>query len=124
MLKRFIILAAVMLAVDLVWLTFRASYHADLIKSVQGSAVSLRPIPAALIYLLIPAAVLFFAVDPARTQRDAVKRGAVLGAAMYGLYDLTNLASLKGWTVEMAIIDTLWGTILCGIGAGIGFTLS
>jgi uncharacterized membrane protein len=122
MLKRFIILAAVMLAMDLVWLTFRGNYHAELIKSVQGSAVSLRPIPAALIYLLIPAAVLFFAVDPAKSQRDAVKRGAILGASMYGLYDLTNLASLKGWTTEMAIIDTLWGTTLCGIGAGLAYT--
>ena len=124
MLKQFLIVAAAMLALDLVWLSFRGSYHADLIKSVQGSAATLRPVPAALVYILIPVAVLYFAVDPARSQKEAAVRGAALGTAMYGLYDLTNLASLKDWTTEMALMDTLWGTVLCATGAAIGFTVS
>lgn len=110
-----------MLALDAVWLTINASKHAALIKTVQGSAVQLRVIPALLVYVLIPLAVAYFAIMPSKTQAEATTRGALLGTAMYGLYDLTNLASLKGWTTTMAVTDTLWGSVLCGIGATVGF---
>ena len=121
MFQQFIGTAIFMLALDLVWLTPNSKFHADLIKSVQGSAAILRPVPAALVYILIPAAVLFFAVNPAKSSKDAAFRGAALGLSMYGLYDLTNLASLKGWTTEMGIKDTLWGTVLCAAGAVAGY---
>ena len=113
--------ALAMLALDAVWLTLNASKHAALIKTVQGSAAQLRVIPALLVYVLIPLAVAYFAIVPSKTQAEAATRGALLGTSMYGLYDLTNLASLKGWTTAMAVTDTLWGTVLCGIGAVIGF---
>ena len=113
-----------MFVLDATWLTFRASYHSDLIKSVQGSAPVLRMIPGALIYILIPVTIYYFAVSPAKSSTDAATKGAALGFSLYGLYDLTNLASLKGWTVEMAITDTLWGTILCALGAVAGYGAS
>jgi len=113
--------AATMLALDAVWLTLNASKHAALIKTVQGSSAQVRVIPALLVYVLIPLAVAYFAILPAKTLSEATTRGALLGTSMYGLYDLTNLASLKGWTTAMAVTDTLWGTVLCGIGAAVGF---
>uniref|UniRef100_A0A6C0DTP1 DUF2177 family protein n=1 Tax=viral metagenome TaxID=1070528 RepID=A0A6C0DTP1_9ZZZZ len=113
--------AATMLALDAVWLTLNASKHAALIKTVQGSAAQVRAVPALLVYVLIPLAVAYFAILPAKTLSEATTRGAALGTAMYGLYDLTNLATLKGWTTAMAVTDTLWGTVLCGAGAAVGF---
>ena len=68
-----------------------------------------------MVYVLIPLAVAYFAIMPSKTLSEAATRGAFLGTSMYGLYDLTNLASLKGWTTAMAVTDTLWGTVLCGI---------
>jgi len=29
-------------------------------------------------------------------------------------YDLTNLATLKNWSIKVVIVDVLWGMILCG----------
>jgi uncharacterized membrane protein len=104
-----------MLALDIVWLSANATASAKLIQTVQGSPVILRPLPTALVYLLLPAAVLYF--TQAKTKTEAATKGAFLGAAMYGLYDLTNLSTLKGWTYQMAITDTLWGTTLCAVGA-------
>lgn len=123
MLQVFVATALFMLVLDLIWLSLNADYHNTLIKSVQGSQASLRVTPAVLVYVLIPAAVLYFAVYPAKSAKEAATKGALLGASMYGLYDLTNLASLKGWTTEMAIKDTLWGTVLCSAGAVAGFGL-
>ena len=119
-LKQFLVIAGSMLMLDAIWLTLRFNYHNKLFKAVQHSEVEMRIIPAALIYLVIPAAVLYFAVLPSKSPKEAAIKGALLGAAIYGVYDLTNLATLKGWTIEMTITDMLWGITVCTLGATIG----
>jgi len=121
MYKTILATTATALLMDAVWLTTRADYHKKLFKSVQGSDITVRIIPALLIYILIPVAVVYFAVSPSKTLKDAVLSGLFLGLAMYGVYDLTNLATFKGWTLEMTIIDMAWGTFLCGTAAAVGF---
>jgi uncharacterized membrane protein len=34
------------------------------------------------------------------------------GAAVYAVYDFTNLAILKDYKVQFAVMDTLWGGTL------------
>ena len=118
-LKPFLIAGVSMLALDAVWLTVRASYHMALFQSVQGSPLTMRLLPAIGVYLLLPIIVVLSAVKGARSTSDAVGRGALTGALLYGFYDLTNYATLKGWTASMAITDTAWGTFVCAAGAGI-----
>ncbi len=38
--------------------------------------------------------------------------GGLLGLMCYGTYDMTNLATLKSWSVTIAITDLAWGTVL------------
>ena len=47
--------------------------------------------------------------------------GAVLGLVAYGTYDITNLSTLKGWSVKLAVIDIAWGTALTAVSATIGY---
>lgn len=74
-------------------------------------------------YLLYAFGVTYFAVNPAiEADRPAsgLLRGALLGLVAYGAYDLTNLATLKGWSPELTVADLLWGTVmtaLVGFGA-------
>lgn len=119
--KPFLAATATMLLMDAIWLTANYKYHNKLLESVQHAAVELRLIPTLLVYILIPAAVYYFAIEPGKTQKEATVKGALLGLSMYGLYDLTNLATLKGWTTEMAIKDSTWGTVLCAVGSAVGF---
>jgi hypothetical protein len=112
------------LALDAVWLTFRSGYHTGLFKSVQGSPLVIRIVPAALVYVLIPVAIVYLVLDHVKTIQEAGIKGAALGAAMYGLYDLTNYATLTKWTLEMTITDILWGTIVCGAGSMAGYLMS
>ena len=42
-------------------------------------------------------------------------RGALLGLAAYGAYDLTNQATLKNWPLSITIVDMLWGTLATGL---------
>ena len=46
---------------------------------------------------------------------------ALLGLVAYGTYDITNLSTLKGWSVKLAVIDIAWGTALTAVSATIGW---
>jgi uncharacterized membrane protein len=118
-----LVTAIIMLAVDLGWLTYRMDYHNNLIKNIQGTLPVIRPVPAALIYILIPIAVMVFAVIPSTTITEAILKGAFLGLSMYGVYDLTNYAMFTKYTFDMTVTDMAWGTFICAFGAAVGFTL-
>jgi len=50
------------------------------------------------------------------TETNAIKYGAFLGFGMYGLYNATNYATFQNkWNINMAIIDTAWGTFLTSL---------
>ena len=101
--------AIVALLLDLPYLWARTDYHKALFAKVQGSPLTVRYIPAALVYALFAIALVVVAIQPAKSLRSAAMSGAAVGAVMYGFYDATNMATLSGWTWEMAVVDTLWG---------------
>jgi uncharacterized membrane protein len=121
MIRSFLIVAVAMLLMDAVWLTFQFSYNASIIKNVQKSVMKMRYVPAALVYLIMSLAVTYLAILSSKTMQESVQKGAMVGLAMYGVYDLTNLATLDAWTPRMAIQDIAWGTFLCSVTAGIGY---
>lgn len=116
-----LIAAGVVFILDFIWLSINVNAHKKLFKSVQGSPLSIRVIPAIAVYILIPFAIVYFAVNGSKNIYDAATKGAILGVCMYGLYDLTNLSTLNGWTYEMTLKDMLWGTVLCSTAAATAY---
>ena len=116
-----LVLFFTLIAMDIVWLTFRRSYHESLFASIQKSPLTVRIVPAILVYGLVASALYYFVfmVGRASTSMEAAKLGALLGGSMYGLYDVTNYATLRGYTLEMTVVDTLWGMITCGGAAAV-----
>ncbi len=111
------------LVIDLFWLgvVARRFYKAQL-----GSLMRARVNWAAAggFYLVYVAGIVFFAVAPALTAGSwttAAVNGALLGLLAYGTYDMTNLATLKGWPLQMSLVDMAWGTFLTGACAAIGY---
>jgi len=121
MIRSFVVVAVVMLMLDAVWLTLQYNYNASVIKNVQKSVMKMRYIPAALVYLIMSLSVTYLAIVPSKNIQESVQKGGLLGLAMYGVYDLTNLATFDNWTTQMAIQDMAWGTFLCSVTAGIGY---
>ena len=120
--KRMGLIVGVCLFLDLVWLTARGEYHSRLFAEIQKSPLTIRFLPALAVYILIALAVWYFvfqvaATSVAKNPAKAFGVGATLGFSMYGLYDLTNYATLKGYTLEMTLVDMAWGTFLCGTAA-------
>jgi uncharacterized membrane protein len=118
------------LALDFIWISFVANdfylrAFADFGRiSADGK---FEPIlwSAGLVYLLIPLAVLVFVVAPSRKENlvATIAKGALLGFCIYGVYDFTNLATLRSWSLLTSVVDITWGTFLCATVSALGKSL-
>jgi uncharacterized membrane protein len=79
--------------------------------------------PAVAFYLLYLAGLVWLVSLPAlrgASPATAALEGAVVGAMAFGTYEITNLATLKGWHWSMVAVDTAWGTALTALAAASG----
>lgn len=109
-----LVAGGIMGVIDALWLGVVAN---KLYKSQLGPLLMDKPnmIAAVLFYIVYVIGIVVFAVMPAIATGDwkvALGLGALLGFVAYATYDLTNLATLKGWPVKIVIIDLVWGTVL------------
>lgn len=80
----------------------------------------IRILPAVGFYLFYVAGLLWFVSVPALRSgfpAQALVGGALLGALAYGTYEFTNFATLKSWSINMVMLDVLWGAVLTGLSA-------
>lgn len=113
----------VLFALDFVWLTFVTP---ALYKPRLGKLLLEQPnmLPAAGFYLLYVVGVVAFCVLPALEQGSwvrAVWGGALLGLVAYGTYDMTNLATIAGWSATVSFVDMAWGAVVTASAATAGF---
>lgn len=74
-------------------------------------------------YLLYVVGLVIFAVAPGIAEGSWVRAavlGALFGLFAYATYDLTNLATMKGFPVRVAAVDIVWGMVISGVSAGLG----
>ena len=79
---------------------------------------------ALIFYLLYIIGILIFATLPAlgkNSLHQAVVYGALFGFFAYATYDLSNLATLKDWPVNIVFVDILWGMVLTASVAAASF---
>ena len=102
--------------VDLLWLGIVAK---NLYKKYLGFMMADRPnwVAAIAFYLIYIFGLVYFIVYPATvdgTFQTVLMNGMVFGFITYSTYDLTNLATLKGWPLTITLVDLMWGTFLGG----------
>lgn len=81
---------------------------------------------AGLFYLGYVAGILWFVSLPALRDDNAMQAligGVVLGLMAYGTYEFTNYATLRDWTMQQVVLDTIWGGALTGLAAWGGVTV-
>ena len=82
--------------------------------------------PAAAFYLFYVGGILWFASIPALQSgqpSQAFVAGFVLGLLAFGTYEFTNFATLRGWVIQMVVVDVVWGGVLTGTSAWVGVSV-
>jgi uncharacterized membrane protein len=123
-----VIVFVLYILLDLVWFTLAG----DFFKSQIGSIARLLPdgswnvlyIPAVLAYVLMAIGVVVFVLPQATGIGSALLLGGLFGLISFGLYDMTNLATLRAWTIPFAIADMTWGTFVSAVVSGAVYYIS
>lgn len=124
-LKLYLCLLPIFVVVDLAWIgwlmkDFYSEQLGDLARRSDGSLAP-RWGAAIATYLIIPLGLVLFV--PARVGAGELGGyllwGAVFGAILYGVYDLTNRAVLDRFSLAMTLADLGWGTVLCMAMSGV-----
>ncbi len=112
MIKRYLIILAVSLLVDMFWHIFVSpKLFRDQIGDLMGIKVKIYA--GLIFYFINAAAILLFVINPALEKNNimyALLYGGLLGFSMYATYNFTNLALLKNWPIKLTIMDLAWGT--------------
>ena len=125
-LKLYALTVPVFFIIDLIWLgvVVKGFYQKNL-KYILSPNVNWTA--AIIFYLMYIAGILIFAVLPG-VAKDSVRHAALWGALFgfftYATYDLTNLALLKDWPLNIVVVDILWGVVLCTVVATLSFYIA
>ena len=113
--KLYLVALVTFFIIDLAWLgvVARGFYQTEM-GHLMKAAVNW---PAAVaFYLVFLVGLIVLVVWPAVEQQSlarAITLGALFGLVTYAAYDLTNLATLEGFPLKVAVVDMVWGTVLC-----------
>jgi len=113
-LKLYGIAFLVFFVVDLIWLGLVAKrlYQKEIGQLLKPDV---NWVAAMIFYALFIAGLVIFVLMPgvdANSLSKVMLLGAFFGLVTYATYDLTNLATLKDFTLKITLIDLTWGTFL------------
>ena len=101
---KFLIALILIPIIDAPWLIYQSSSAKGMLESIQGGRpLSMRLWAALVVYIALAYLLL---------QQTSVIGAFLSGAAVYAVYDFTNLSLLKDYTLQFAVMDTLWGGVL------------
>jgi len=122
----YILTLLVFAVIDSAWL---GSMGNRLYRPLIGSmlADNFRLAPAVAFYALYAGGLTLFAVLPGLAEggwKKALLWGGLFGLFAYGTYDLTNLATLKTWSLKLSLIDMAWGVCVSAVSSSIACALA
>jgi len=122
----YVLTLIVFAVIDTTWLGAMGDrVYRPLIGSMLAD--NFRLTPALAFYALYAAGLTIFAVLPGLAEggwKKALMWGGLFGLFAYGTYDLTNLATLKTWSLKLSLIDMAWGVVVSGTSSAIACALA
>lgn len=116
----------VFLGIDFVWLSFVArKFYFDRLGPLLLEQPNL--LAASIFYLFYVMGIVHLAIIPALkdgSTSTAIVNAAVFGLLAYATYDITNVATLKGWSWDVVVVDIVWGGVLSAVSAYAGYTIT
>jgi uncharacterized membrane protein len=125
-LQLYLLTIPIFFLIDMIWLgSLAKKFYGDNIGHLLSEKVNWKA--ALVFYFIYIVGILFYAVVPALEDgnwQKALLLGSAFGFFTYATYDLTNLATLKNWSVKVVVVDIVWGMILCGVVAAVSFQVA
>ena len=112
--------------IDYFWLSNMLGFYlaqlGDLARKEQG-VFQLYPAPVLVVYLVLAMGLVIFVLPQSQTLVQALAYGGAFGLVIYRVYDMTNLATLHGYTWRLSLVDIAWGTVLNAVASTLVFLL-
>jgi uncharacterized membrane protein len=89
--------------------------YGNAIKKIQGSPMKLNVGYAIASYVFLCLGMYLFLLrdlDIRKNWGPQIMKAFLFGLIVYGVYETTNAAIIKDWTIDLVLVDTLWGGIL------------
>jgi uncharacterized membrane protein len=115
-LKLFLIGYPIFIAIDFIWLGFLAKDFYRKQFAVFGQQVTLNLPAAVFAYVFLVLGIIIF-VLPKNNQfsLSSFFWGGLFGLVAYGIYDLSNMATIAKWPLKLTLVDMSWGFVVCGL---------
>jgi len=108
MIKDIILLAVIFVLVDAGFLYLMSNNFQNMVKKIQGSPLKMKLIPTVACYIVLVCSLYYFVIHKKGSYLDAF----LLGFFIYAVYETTNMAIFKDWSISVGLIDLTWGGFL------------
>ena len=120
------IASLVFLLIDIIWLNYSVK---NFYKPNIGHLLLDKPIiwAAVLFYLIYVIGMAIVVINPSIEPYSLFKvtyTGFIFGLVAYGTYNLTNMATVKGWSPTVVFVDMIWGGSLTAFSSFIGLLIA
>ena len=106
--KNILISTILFIIIDSIYLTLTSPIFNKVVKNIQGNNIKLKLDGAIYAYICIVLIFNYFIIYKKGKLLDAF----MLGFLTYGIFEGTNRAIFSNWTINVMLIDSLWGGIL------------
>tara|TARA_B100000686_G_C15983959_1_gene568776 strand:- start:96 stop:503 length:408 start_codon:yes stop_codon:yes gene_type:complete len=123
----FVFASLIFLIADIIWLSF--SVKNFYIPNLQGIPMNEKPnlFAGIIFYLMYVVGLTLLVLRPALDSfsiMQALWSGIVFGVVAYGTYNLTNMAFIKNWSLNVVVVDMLWGGFITGSSSAISIYIT
>jgi len=118
--------ALIFLIIDVIWLSFAVKYF---YRPNIGHLLLDKPVmwASAMFYIIYVFGLGVVIIEPSLNFEDTIRflfKAFMFGLVAYGTYNLTNMATVKGWSASVVLVDMLWGGSLTAFSSYFGILIA
>ena len=112
-----ILILFIIIDVPMIMIFNKNMYQKQFLRINNDKTISNPYIAAAIAYICLVIGLYYFIIKDNLNKHLAqvAMNGALFGFVVYGIYNATNKATIVEFGIKESFVDTMWGTILCGL---------
>ena len=116
----------IFLIIDVIWLSFAVKFF---YRPNIGHLLLDKPViwAAAMFYIVYVFGLAIVIIQPSLSTENTINflfKAFMFGLVAYGTYNLTNMATVKGWSPIVVFVDMLWGGSLTAFSSYFGILIA